>query len=153
MSSALLSSLDLYEILSNLELGQHGSAYLIRPEGRCFASSRLELAKKTEEDRIDLDMNTSEDEWLQILYHTLYEWGLVTNVPVTSTENVTHFLPYRNTIYEHKLSKSGGTWLIQARMVSNTSANLPFTLVLVTKDDDFNGHSRGREKKKTLGIM
>lgn len=138
-SYALLAAIDLYQILSSLEVGPNGSAYLIRPRGRCVASSRLELTQQIDRDRQDIDMRSSSDEWLNIIYDVAHEWNLVTDVNVTP-RNASLVVPYRDTIYERKLSLHGSSWLIQAQMASNTTAGLPFTVVIVTRDDDFNGH-------------
>jgi signal transduction histidine kinase len=133
---AVVSMEVLHQHLRTLDIGAHGQAYVVRSDGHIIASSDASLQSMITEVSApyDIDMATSSDEWVQRLVPFLQAWNLIT----PTCNNNASSLSYNGNMFSQSLTVSRTSYHIQAQML-NPTTNLALTLVLITRDDDYEG--------------
>lgn len=116
-------------IFDQLDLHDHGVAFLLSPQGKLVASSDPVL------DSWDLSSNAEADPLFIHVRELLFEYGLLTRQWTTAL-NVTSALASSTTV-EVGFSWAGSDYLLQAAMVDSESVGLPFSYAIVTRDSDF----------------
>lgn len=133
------------DLLSAVPYGSNGFSMLVRGNGSITAASASAkwinefLAVHEIDYNIFYDSDPGDD-FIQTLKGLLIEWNLITNARGINPRNASLYIPYRSTAYSKSIIYRGDQWEIQAQMLTNSSSGLTFTVVIVTKDDDFNGN-------------
>jgi hypothetical protein len=138
-SVALFKLTSLEAALNNLPFGQHGICHVIRAGGDIMASSLPFVQGIIAETQIPYHMTTSSDELIKKVAYYLITWNLIYSDSV-SFEFSTMDIIYTKSRFATSFNQNGYGWRIEAEMLDPSISGLPYTVVLLTRDDDFVGN-------------
>jgi signal transduction histidine kinase len=141
---ALLKLRVLEQSFKDLPIGESGMVHVVRAGGDILASSYMPVSDQIAATQKAYKLSTSEDAVIQKMHGYLLEWGLVVEV-VTNDLAVT-YVPFRKTQYSASFSAGGNGYRIEAKMLDEEISGLPYTVVLITLNSDFDGGVTTTEK-------
>ncbi len=135
---ALLKLSDLGVALKRLPFGDHGVAHLVRAGGDILASSDDAVMAYTERTKVPYNVAASDDALIRKMGSYLRKWGLQVENG-SNADGSLFLLPYQTNQYGVSFKQGGNGWRLEAKMLERSMSGLPWTLVLLTRDDDFDG--------------
>ena len=128
---------DLGTNLARLPFGSRGQCHLVRGGGDIVASSDATLQSLISSTQKAVNLMSSDNPLNRRVGEFLIEWGLIINNSTSQTTVVQ--IPYTTQQFGASFSSGGHGWRIEAKMLEKETSALPWTLVLLTRDDDFDG--------------
>lgn len=137
-----LAMAHLTHFLSQLPLGRNGQALLIQNTGNIVATSEHGLDEQIRAGERGFPIQESQDVLLQSVYSHLSEWGFISETARNESKYRYSIRPFHRPdegIEATTINTTGGTWYIQSKALNSSIVGLPFALVIITNDSDFNG--------------
>jgi len=140
---AVVSLEELNAHLASLSFGAHGSAHLFTASGHIIASSDVTLQSQCSTSSSlqpqGIDSTHSTHPVIAVVRPLLLAWKLISTQPLT-LRNASLVLPKTSEIFEVDRTIASARCRVQASMLSDMMG--PFTVVIITEDNDFNGPLR-----------
>ena len=147
MGLATFTTLAISSINTELQrspIGEHGRLFLVHNTGHIVATSDPGLASLVQGSEYGLELSSSGDDMLVHIDELLRGWGLVKASGVTKNATIHHTPTEPAQLFEESFNMHGNRHMLQAQLLNKHEVGLPFSVVLLTQDTDFDSAIRER---------